>query len=70
MSDDRPRDASRDEIDWRSPRWRDGDSQQGDEEREHRFRDDNAPPERGAIDRDGSVGGGQQRDRIEDAEPG
>ncbi len=44
------------EFDWQSPRWRDSDEQQRDTEHEHRFRDDVAPKQRGAIDRDRSVG--------------
>ncbi len=68
MSDDAPRDAGSDPIDWRSPRWRDGDARQGDVEREHRFRDETAPAERGAIDREGSVGRGEKNDRPEHAE--
>lgn len=44
-------------VDWETPRWREVDhAKRGDVERGHRFRNDASPSERGAIDRDGSVG--------------
>ena len=44
-------------VDWGSPRWREvDDARQGNVEHEHRFRNDSSQTERGAIDRDGSVG--------------
>ncbi len=44
------------QVHWETPRFRDPDEQQRDVERDHRLHGDNAPAERGAIDRDGSVG--------------
>jgi hypothetical protein len=61
MSDEQPRDDGVTEFDWQSPRWREADQRQGDAEREHRLRDDAAPPARGAIDRGNSIGRRQAR---------
>ena len=68
VSDEASRDAGPSAIDWRSPRWREGDAVQGDVEREHRLRHEGAPAERGAIDREGIVGRGEKRDRPQDPE--
>jgi hypothetical protein len=39
-----------------TPRWRGADASQADVEHDHRLHDDPAPTERGAIDREDSVG--------------
>jgi hypothetical protein len=38
------------EIDWESPRWREADGQQGDDERARRLRGSLVPDQSGAID--------------------
>lgn len=59
--DDRPADdrglPPTTDIDWQSPRWRQGDEIQRDVERGRRFRGDAAPNQRGAVDAGRSVGG-------------
>jgi hypothetical protein len=45
------------DLDWETPRWRAPDATQAEVEHEHRLRDDPPPAERGAIDREDSVGG-------------
>ncbi len=68
MSDDPSRRDPPTEFDWESPRWRDPDAEQGETEREHRFRDDPAQAERGAIDRGNSVGRRRQREQPANGE--
>ena len=49
-----------------SPRWGDVvEPKQGDVERGHRFRNDPSPTERGAIDRDDSVGSDSNRPAVD-----
>jgi hypothetical protein len=43
------------DVDWQSPRWRDADPQQGDNERMRRLRGAQAPNQAGAIDNAESV---------------
>lgn len=38
------------DVDWESPRWREGDDVQGDVEQSRRLKGDRAPAQRGAID--------------------
>lgn len=68
MSDEQIRDDRPIDIDWQSPRWRGSDDRQGESEREHRFRDDSARAERGAIDRAGSVGQKRKREQPTDGD--
>lgn len=43
------------EVDWDSPRWREGDDVQGDVERDRRLHGDRAPSQHGAVDESGSL---------------